>query len=72
MHSNELHKCIKSYPVRQINLSGNKITDSGVDHILKAVALSSGVEAINLANNKISDKCVENIVYTLRTCKSLK
>jgi len=52
-------------------LSGNKISDEGVVHILKAVAVSS-LEQVSLAQNKISEKSTENIVYTLKTCKALK
>lgn len=47
------------------------MTDEGVLHILKAIAMST-VEVLNLANNKISEKCAENISYTLKTSKSLR
>ena len=71
MHSNDLHNLIKKYPVKQLLLTGNKISDEGVVHILKAVALSS-LEGLSLADNRISEKSTENIVYTLKNCKALK
>lgn len=71
MHSNELFKGIKTVPVRSLQLSNNKMSDEGVLHILKAVAMSN-VEVLSLANNRISEKCAESIVYTLKTSKNLK
>lgn len=57
--------------MRELNLSGNKITDSGVEHLAKAIC-DSQVESLNLSNNKISDKCMEPLAATLRFAKGLK
>ena len=57
--------------MHEIDLSGNKITDSGVQHLAKAI-VTSQVESLNLSNNKISEKCIEPLAAILRLAKGLK
>lgn len=73
MHSNELAKCIRtqSGPIKQLNLSKNRISDEGINHIIKALC-DSQIESVNLQGNKLSEKCVEGIVGSLKTNKTLK
>ena len=42
MHVNELAKCIKcnSGHIKSLNLSKNRITDEGINHIIKALCES--------------------------------
>lgn len=71
-HINELAKTLKSNPlVRYIDLSSNKITDDGVQHLAKAIC-ETQVESLNLASNKLTEKCTEPLAAILRTNKNLK
>ena len=54
-----------------LDLSNNKITDSGVEHLAKGIC-ESNVESLNLAHNKISDKCMEQLAAVLRFAKGLR
>ena len=55
----------------ELDLSGNRISDTGVQHLAKAICESS-VESLNLSGNKISDKCMEPLAATLRFAKNLR
>jgi len=57
--------------MHELDLSGNKITDSGVQHLAKAISTSQ-VESLNLSNNKITEKCIEQLAAVLRLAKGLK
>lgn len=73
MHVNELAKCIKcnSGHIKSLNLSKNRITDEGINHIIKALC-ESQIEFVNIQGNKLSEKCVETMVGILKTNKNLK
>lgn len=49
MHVNELAKCIRgnSSHIRTLNLSKNKISDEGINHIMKALC-DCQIEIVNL------------------------
>ena len=69
---NEINKKLQATGyMRELDLSGNKITDSGVQHLAKAICEAS-LESLNLSNNKISDKSIEPLAATLRFAKGLK
>ena len=69
---NEITKNLKvAGYMRELDLSGNKITDSGVQHLAKAIC-DVQIEALNLSNNKISDKCMEPLAAVLRFAKGLR
>jgi Ran GTPase-activating protein (RanGAP) involved in mRNA processing and transport len=71
-HINEICKNLKSYPsIRVIDLTQNKISDDGVQHLAKAVC-ESQVEQLILVNNKLTEKCTEPLAGVLKTNKSLK
>jgi Ran GTPase-activating protein (RanGAP) involved in mRNA processing and transport len=71
-HINELAKQLKSAPmVRFVDLSANKITDDGVQHLAKAIC-ETYVESLNLSSNKLTEKCTEPLAAILRTNKNLK
>lgn len=57
--------------MRELDLSNNKITDSGVQHLAKAIC-ECHVESLNLANNKINEKCMEQLSAVLKFAKQLK
>lgn len=56
---NEIIKNLKlNNTLFELDLSSNKITDTGVLHLAKAICEST-IETLNLSGNKISDKCME-------------
>mmetsp|Transcript_28573 Transcript_28573/g.35356 ORF Transcript_28573/g.35356 Transcript_28573/m.35356 type:complete len:136 (+) Transcript_28573:2148-2555(+) len=69
---NEIIKNLKvnSYMFK-LDLSGNRISDTGVQHLAKAIC-DCQIESLNLSNNKISEKCMEPLAATLRFAKGLK
>lgn len=70
---NEVIKGLKTYGgLRSLDLSGNRISDEGVQLIAKAVCETPRLELLILANNKITEKCIEPLAATLRTNKTLK
>jgi Ran GTPase-activating protein (RanGAP) involved in mRNA processing and transport len=73
MHSTELSKYIRMSGgyLRVLNLSKNRITDEGMNLLVKAFCESS-LEAVDLSSNKITEKCIDAIVGTLKTNKTLK
>ena len=69
---NEINKNIKSIGfIRELDLSNNKITDSGVQHLAKAIC-DCQIESLNLSNNKINEKCMEQLAAVLKFAKSLR
>jgi Ran GTPase-activating protein (RanGAP) involved in mRNA processing and transport len=70
---NEIAKNMKMYPmIRIIELSQNKLTDKGVEHLAKAICESAQVEQLIISNNKLTEKCTEPLAAVLRTNKNLK
>ena len=69
---NEIVKHLKTTGyMHELDLSGNRITDSGVQHLAKAIC-ETQIESLKLDNNKISEKCMEPLAATLRFAKCLK
>ena len=73
MHSVDIAKCIRtaSGHIKTLNMARNKISDEGVEQVIKAIC-ESQIEHVNLAANRISDKSVDLIVGALKTIKTLK
>jgi len=64
---------LKTYGgLRSLDLTGNRITDEGVQLLAKAICEAPRLELLLLANNKITEKCIEPLAATLRTNKTLK
>ena len=57
--------------LHSLDLSGNKISDSGVQHLAKAIC-ESHVDTLDLSNNRISEKCMEPLAAVLRFAKNLR
>ena len=69
---NEIVKNLKLFSgLRGLDLSDNKITDNGVQHLAKAIC-ESQVEVLIIANNKLTEKCIEPLAGILKTNKVLK
>lgn len=70
---NEVIKGLKTYGgLRSLDLSGNKITDEGVQLLAKAICEAPRLDQLILSNNKITEKCIEPLAATLKTNKILK
>lgn len=71
---NEISKNIqKTQWLKELNLSGNKITDKGLDNLAKSISTSNiQMEMLNLSNNKLTDKSMEPVAGVLRLAKGLK
>ena len=71
---NEINKNIQQTQwMKEINLSGNKITDKGVENLAKTISSSNvSIELLNLSNNKLSEKCIEPLAGVLRLAKGVR
>lgn len=59
--------------MKELDLSGNKISDKGIENLAKTVSSTNvNIELLNLSNNKISEKCIEPLAGVLRLAKGLK
>jgi len=71
-HINEIVRNLKVYNgLKGLDLSGNKISDDGVQHLARAIC-ETQVDVLIIANNKLTDKCTEPLAGILRTNKQLK
>ena len=53
-------------------MSGNKITDKGLDNLAKTISSSNiQMDMLNLSNNKITEKSMESFAGVLRLAKGL-
>lgn len=71
---NEISKNIqKTQWLKELNLSGNKITDKGLDNLAKSISSSNiQMDMLNLSNNKLTDKSMEPVAGVLRLAKGLR
>ena len=69
---NNLVQCCKSAPIKEIDVSDNKIGGTGVQSLAAVLEKNSTLEVLNLSSNKLGDKGMFGISMILEKTTSLK
>lgn len=67
-----LVQCVRSAPIRYIDVSDNKIGASGVQSLAAAVEKNTTLEYVNISSNQLSDKGVYGVSQIIEKSPSLK